>query len=121
MARTPYNMDIEHVRDVTNINLIGPNILDQQNIKAIREKLLELLYTHHYQKIMLNLSTVDYMSSQAMALLLELNKKTLSAGGHLIIYHVTPALYEIFKAALLPRVLDIISQEQEVLEFFQKE
>src|SRR5438874_9821999 len=105
MSPARRHLEVEHTRDVTVVNFVDRKILDEQNIQIIGEQLFGLVDQN--QKILLNFSNVEYLSSAALGKLIALNKKVKAADGRLILCNIDPNIYEVFELTRLDQILKI--------------
>ena len=65
------------------------------------------------KKLLLNFSSVDFLSSAALGKLITLDKKVKANSGALKLSNVRPEIYEVFAITKLNRLFDIKSDEAE--------
>jgi len=109
-------LQTELIGDVLVVNFVDRKILDEQNIQIIGEQLFGLVDQN--QKILLNFSNVEYLSSAALGKLIALNKKVKAADGRLILCSIDPNIYEVFELTRLDQILKIEADEQKALQAF---
>jgi len=109
-------LQTEMIGDVLVVSFVDRKILDEQNIQIIGEQLFGLV--DQSQKILLNFSNVEYLSSAALGKLIALNKKVKAAGGRLILCGIDPNIYEVFELTRLDQILKIEKDEQTALQAF---
>jgi anti-sigma B factor antagonist len=109
-------LQTETIGDVLVVNFVDRKILDEQNIQVIGEQLFGLVDQN--QKILLNFSNVEYLSSAALGKLIALNKKVKAADGRLILCSIDPNIYEVFELTRLDQILTIEKDEQTALQAF---
>ncbi len=63
------------VGDVTVVRFVDRKILDEGNIQEIGQELFDLVEKEGCKKLLLNFSTVDFLSSAALGKLITLDKK----------------------------------------------
>jgi len=112
-------LEVEDYNDVTIVKFTDRRILDEQNIQAIGEQLFSLVEDVGRHKLLLNFGNVEYLSSAALGKLITLNKKIQNVGGRLVLCHIDPAIYEVFKITNLNQLFKIYDEEQEALQSFQ--
>ena len=61
------------------------------------EKMLNTLFDQGDRQIILDCTTMDYVSSSGLRVFLMILKKIKSAGGKLILYGLQPAIHNIFE------------------------
>jgi anti-sigma B factor antagonist/stage II sporulation protein AA (anti-sigma F factor antagonist) len=69
-------------------------------------------------KLILDLSSVDYLSSAGMRMLLSTTKKLKSQSGKLVLCSVTPNVMDVLKISGFDHVLDIVKTQDEALKKF---
>jgi anti-sigma B factor antagonist len=109
-------LQTETIGDVLVVNFVDRKILDEQNIQIIGDQLFGLVDQN--QKILLNFSNVEYLSSAALGKLIALNKKVKAADGRLILCSIDPNIYEVFELTRLDQILKIEPDEQKALQAF---
>ena len=111
-------LEVEDIGDVTVVSFTDKKILDEQNIQVIGEQLFGLVDDSGRQKLLLNFSNVEYMSSAALGKLITLNKKVQAAGGKLVLCGIIPQIREVFEITKLDKLFVIRGDEQEALQMF---
>src|SRR5262249_11144663 len=99
------SLEIEDVGEVTVVQFMATGILDEQCIRAIGERLFNLVDELSRKKILLNLGNVEYLSSAVFGLFITLNEKVNAGGGRLTLCNLDPHLYEVFQIAKLDKLL----------------
>jgi anti-sigma B factor antagonist len=98
----------ETVGDVTIVRFtVKPVMLDQLNTEAFGDQLVSLAESLGPRKLLLDFSTVEYLSSMALGTLIGLHKRLLAVGGELLIGHVNSEIYEIFEITKLTTYLHV--------------
>ena len=105
-------MDIEEVGDVTVAKFIDKKILDETNIQIIGNQLFGLVDEDGRDKIVLDFSNVEYLSSAALGKLITMDKKVKAAKGKLRLCSIRPDIYEVFAITKLNKLF-IIDEDQE--------
>jgi anti-sigma B factor antagonist len=111
-------LEVEDIGDVTVVNFTDRKILDEQNIQIIGEQLFSLVDEMGRRKVLLNFRNVEYLSSAALAKLVNLNKKLQQVGGRLILCGIAPPIMEVFEITKLNRLITIHDEEQAALQAF---
>ena len=70
-------------------------------------------------KILLNFTSVDFLSSAALGKLITLDKKVKAHGGMLKLSNIQPDIYEVFAITKLNKLFDIRDDEAAALVAFQ--
>jgi anti-sigma B factor antagonist len=111
-------LDIEEVGDVTVARFIDKKILDETNIQIIGNQLFGLIDEDRREKIVLDFSNVEYLSSAALGKLITLDKKVKAARGKLRLCNIRPDIYEVFAITKLNKLFDIHENQEKALEGF---
>lgn len=107
-------------KEVSHIAVVRLNTkrLSAQNHEQIAGELSALVDREGHERIVLNLSDVEYIYSTALVKLTEFDSKVKAAGGELRLCNVHPVLREVFKATQLDNLFDIRTDEQSALHAF---
>ena len=100
-------LDIEEIGDVTVAKFVDKKILDEGNIQIIGTQLFALVEEDARQKIVLDFSNVEYLSSAALGKLITMDKKVKAHKGKLRLCHVRPDIYEVFAITKLNKLFDM--------------
>lgn len=111
-------LDIEDLGDVTIARFIDKKILDETNIQIIGNQLFGLVDEDGRQKIVLDFSNVEYLSSAALGKLITLDKKVKAAKGKLRLCSIRPDIYEVFAITKLNKLFTIYDNQEKALEGF---
>lgn len=108
-------IDIEEVGDVTVVRFVDKRILDETNIQIIGNQLFGLVDEDGRDKIVLDFSNVEYLSSAALGKLITLDKKVKAARGKLRLCGIRPEIYEVFAITRLNKVFNIFDDQEKAL------
>jgi anti-sigma B factor antagonist len=112
-------IDVNEVGDVTVVRFrdhkIDPALVD---IDELGRELFGLIEVDGRKKILLNFSSVDFLSSPALGKLITLEKKVKANGGVLKLSNIRPEIYEVFAITRLNRLFDIKDDEGDALAAF---
>ena len=111
-------LDIEEVGDVTVAKFIDKKILDETNIQIIGNQLFGLVDEDDRDKIVLDFSNVEYLSSAALGKLITLDKKVKAAKGKLRLCSIRPDIYEVFAITKLNQLFAIDDDQEASLAAF---
>ena len=111
-------LDIEEVGDVTVARFIDKKILDEGNIQIIGNQLFGLVEDDGRQKIVLDFSNVEYLSSAALGKLITMDKKVKASKGRLRLCSVRPDIYEVFAITKLNKLFDMHEDQEKALDGF---
>jgi anti-sigma B factor antagonist len=111
-------LELSDVGDVTVVRFVDRKILDEANIQELGVELFRLVEDEHRQKLLLNFSTVEFLSSAALGKLITLDKKVKAHGGKLKLSNIRPEIYEVFAITKLNKLFDIKDDEADALAAF---
>ena len=80
--------------------------------------MFQLVDVENRDKLLLNFSSVDFLSSAALGKLITLDKKVKAHGGVLKLSNIRPEIYEVFTITRLNRLFDIKDDEADALAAF---
>jgi len=118
MGSSTQRLDIEEVGDVTIAKFIDKKILDENNIQIIGNQLFALVDEDARNKIILDFSNVEYLSSAALGKLITMEKKVKAAKGKLRLACIRPEIYEVFAITKLNRLFKIYEDQERALDGF---
>jgi anti-sigma B factor antagonist len=111
-------LDIEEVGDVTVARFIDKKILDETNIQIIGNQLFGLVDEDGRDKIVLDFSNVEYLSSAALGKLITMDKKVKAAKGKLRLCSIRSDIYEVFAITKLNKLFVIDDDQEKSLASF---
>jgi anti-sigma B factor antagonist len=100
-------LDVNEVGDVTVVRFKDKKIVEDINIEELGRELFQLVEQDNRRKLLLNFSSVDFLSSAALGKLITLEKKVRAHGGVLKLSNIRPEIYEVFTITKLDRLFDI--------------
>jgi anti-sigma B factor antagonist len=107
MASAPTRIDIQQADGITVATFKDRRLLDEVTIDLVGNELYALVDDLGCEKVILNFSDVEYMSSSALGKLIKFHKKILSVAGSLRLCGLKPELQKIFKVLALHKVFKI--------------
>ena len=111
-------LDVNQVGDVTVVRFRDHKIVEDINIQQLGQELFQLVEADSRDKLLLNFSSVDFLSSAALGKLITLDKKMKAHGGTLKLSNIRPEIYEVFTITKLDRLFDIRDDEADALAAF---
>lgn len=108
------HINVEEVDEKIILRLDGR--LDATS-SLILQKKIETFIEEGRVYLILDFTSVDYLSSAGMRVLLSQHKKLLAKKGFLLLFSLEDEVEEIIKMAGFDRVLHIFSSEKDALEF----
>jgi len=118
MTQGNRRLDIEEVNGVTVARFTDKKILDESNIQIIGNQLFSLVDEDHRQKIVLDFTNVEYLSSAALGKLITMDKKVKAAGGKLRLCSIRSDIKEVFKITRLDKLFQILDNRDKAVEGF---
>jgi anti-anti-sigma factor len=94
-------------RSVNVIELMLPEAIDAMEFDRLNETLLAQLDGKAGQPWLIDLSSVDYIGSATLGLIVNLRQQIKTAGGKLVLCGMSPRLLEIFHACSMERLFTI--------------
>ncbi|HZZ44958.1 MAG TPA: STAS domain-containing protein [Tepidisphaeraceae bacterium] len=112
---TPH-FTVQTIDKATIVEFRTPSLMDQLDLQNISEHLYQLVDEQDKRQLILDFEKVQYLSSQAIGIVLNLNKKLGALkNSKLILCGVGPRLMELVRITRLDRVLTIKPTQKEAL------
>jgi len=92
---------------VTIVEFIDRNILDEANIQLIGEEIAGLIDAEPSPRLLISFANVDHLSSAALGTLITINKKVRNNSGQLRLAQIDPQIYEVFVITKLNKLFQI--------------
>ncbi len=97
---------------VTVVQFRDQKILDDRTIQQFGTELLELVKGRSGIKLVLDFTSVTYLSSAALGKLITLRRKVDQAGGKLLLCEIAPETLDVFKIAKLDDYFEIHANQR---------
>ncbi|MGA2033436.1 MAG: STAS domain-containing protein [Thermoguttaceae bacterium] len=111
-------LDVSEVGAVTVVRFRDHKIVEDISIQELGSEMFQLIEGENRDKLVLNFSSVDFLSSAALGKLITLDKKMKAHGGQLKLCNIRPEIYEVFAITKLNRLFDIKDDESDALAAF---
>jgi anti-sigma B factor antagonist len=111
-------LQVTEVGDITVVRFVDRKILDEVNIQELGQELFQLVEEEGRQRLLLNFSTVEFLSSAALGKLITLDKKVKARKGELRLSNIRPEIYEVFAITKLNKLFNIKDDEADALASF---
>ena len=111
-------VDVDQVGEVTVVRFRDNKIVEDISIQELGVEMFQLVEVENHDKLLLNFSGVDFLSSTALGKLITLDKKVKAQGGVLKLSNIRPEIYEVFTITRLNRLFDIKDDEADALASF---
>ena len=109
---------VSHQGQVTVVELLDEEILEEGPINEITDALFTVVQNSANIKLLLSFDKVKHFSSSALGMLIRLNKRVGENGGALRLCRIKPSLYEIFTITKLNKLFDIHDRIDKALKGF---
>ncbi|MGH7176674.1 MAG: STAS domain-containing protein [Tepidisphaeraceae bacterium] len=110
---------VQQIEKFTVVEFKSSSLMDPIELESIGTQLYRLVDEEDRRKLILDFEKVQYLSSQAIGIILTLNKKLTALGSSkLILCGVGPKLMELLKITRLDRLLTIKPSQREALKVF---
>ena len=109
---------IHSIHGVTIATFQDISILDTVQVEQIGEDLYELVDTRDCKKLVLDFSTVRFLSSSALGVLITLQKKAKAIKGQIVLCGLRNDLRKVFQITRLEKMFTFCRTEEEALATF---
>ena len=116
MAEIKPRISIEYVDKATVVGFTDEKILEEKDIKALRESIMSLVEQAGRIKLILDFGNVRFLSSAVLGLLIRLSKRIYEQEGELKLCNINPKIFEVFKITRLTTTFDIHKDVESAIE-----
>ena len=108
--------NVQQIGENTIVEFTSPSLMDPIELEQIAQQLYKLIDEQDKRRIILDFEKVQYLSSQAIGIVLAMHKKlTNLKNSKLILCSVGPKLMELIKLTRLDRLLTIKPSQKEAV------
>jgi len=118
MAAGDSRVRVKRVDNVSQVEFIDRNILDEGNIQVIGEEITELIDAEPKPRLLISFSNVEHLSSAALGTLITINNKVRAKAGQLRLANIDPQIYEVFVITRLNKLFQIHETTEEAMKSF---
>lgn len=118
MAAHDSRLRISQQGEVTQIEFLDRNILDEANIQAIGDEIGQLIEEAGEPRLLISFNNVDHLSSAALGALITINKRVNDKSGALRLADIDPQIYEVFTITRLDKLFQIHETRDDALTSF---
>ena len=122
-------LEIDEIHGITIVHLLDDRLVEGNEIEDLGKELYGLIESEGRRKLVLNLSSVEFISSAGLGIvnsivppslgkLVVLQKKMNTHGGTLRFCCLRPDVHEVFTVTQLDRLFDIRESEADALVAF---
>lgn len=119
MAAEESRLRVRKDEQVTRVEFIDRNILDEANIQAIGDEISGIIDAEEEPKLLISFANVDHLSSAALGTLITINNKIKNRGGQLRLADIDPQIHEVFVITRLNMLFQIHETSEEALKSFE--
>lgn len=112
MPSSGSRLRVKRDADITQVEFVDRNILDEANIQQIGEEINGLIEAEATPKLLISFSSVDHLSSAALGTLITINNKIKVKKGKLALANIDPQIYEVFKITKLDKLFNIFESTE---------
>lgn len=114
---TGADITVQQVEKWTVVEFRRPSLMDPIELERLGQQLYHLVDAQDRRRIILDFSRVQFLSSQAIGVLLSLKKKLDALPrSQLVLCGIGPRLQELLKITRLDRVLTVKPSQKEALK-----
>ncbi len=118
MDQPSTHLKVKRTGGVALVEFADRKILEELSIQEIGDELQRIVAAEPGIRMLLNFQNVDHLSSAALGMLINLNKKVKEQSGALRLSDINRQIFEVFKITRLNRVFDIHDTQAQALTEF---
>ena len=107
MASAASRLRVRKEGEITRVEFVDRNILDEANIQQIGEEIARLIEAGPRPKLLISFAGVDHLSSAALGALITVNNRIRARDGQLRLAEIDPQILEVFKITKLDKMFQI--------------
>jgi anti-sigma B factor antagonist len=112
---------INEYKSCAVVEIVTPSLMDTAELGALGADLYRLVDEQDNRRLVLDFGQVQYISSQAIAILANLHRKTRALkGGLLVLCNLSPRLLELLKIVHFDRLIAIKATQVEAIKHFER-
>ena len=115
MSETIPPLSVTQQKDVRVVEFTNNRILDEANIAEIGTGLNVLIDERNNPKLLLDFGSVDHLSSAALGMLINANKRVKEKNGQLRLANIKPQILEVFEITKLNKLFKILGSRDDGL------
>src|SRR5688572_7638246 len=118
-CRMSPHFTVQNIEKFSVVEFRTPSLMDAMLLEEIGQELYRLVDEEDRRRLVLDFEKVQYLSSQAIGIVLQLNKKLAALkNSKFVLCGVGPKLMELIKITRLDRVLTIKPSQREAVKVF---
>jgi anti-sigma B factor antagonist len=119
MAAKESRLLIQRDQEITRIEFLDRNILEEANIQQIGDEIAQIIDQSANPKILISFENVEHLSSAALGTLITVNNKVRQKGGQLRLSNIDPQIYEVFVITKLNKLFQIYDDVDKAARSFK--
>jgi anti-sigma B factor antagonist len=116
MAEVQVNLNISKQGKVNIVKFEDRKIIEELMINQIGERLSEIAESEDEPRILLDFVNVEHLSSAALGMLIQLNKRIAERNGKLALVNIRPQIFEVFKITRLNKLFNIAKNRDDAIQ-----
>ena len=109
---------VKRVDNVSQVEFVDRNILDEGNIQMIGEEISRLIDAEPSPRLLISFAHVEHLSSAALGTLITINNRIRARSGQLRLANIDPQIYEVFVITRLNKLFQIHESTEEAMKSF---
>lgn len=118
MASPESRLRVTSRDNVTLVEFMDRNILDEMNVQAIGEEIGALVEGTPRPRMLISFANVDHLTSAALGALITVRNKVKAKNGELKLADIDPQIHEVFEITRLTGLFDIHPTSQDAMKSF---
>jgi anti-sigma B factor antagonist len=118
MASLKPRVSVEYEEKAVIVTFTDEKILEERDIAELQDSLNGIIEQADKINLVLDFSTVKFLSSAVLGLLIRVSKKVYEREGQLRLSNISPRIYEIFKITRLTKIFDIYPDREAAIASF---
>ncbi|MCL4220381.1 MAG: STAS domain-containing protein [Phycisphaerales bacterium] len=118
MASPESRLRITNRENITLVEFMDRNILDEMNVQAIGEEIGALVEGSAHPRMLISFANVDHLTSAALGALITVRNKVKAKNGELKLADIDPQIHEVFEITRLTGLFDIHPTSQDAMKSF---
>lgn len=119
MANKESRLMVQRDREITRIEFLDRNILEEANIQQIGDEIAQIIEQSANPKLLISFENVEHLSSAALGTLITVNNKVRQKGGQLRLSNIDPQIYEVFVITKLNKLFQIYDDAEKAATSFK--
>ncbi len=112
-------ISLRNEKGIVIATILGGKFQEEKRILATLKRLGDVIDSHKKVRLVLDLTTVEYLSSAGLGRLVALLKKAMAGGGYLYLAGLRAEIQELFEVMRLNQIFRIFPAVPEALAAFE--